>query len=84
MERNKIRIFLGTVLNVIALLGGCTCRASVKPAATAAPTWTATMAPAATAVVTVVPVPSETPMASEAISPSASPMTSAGTDGGNP
>ena len=84
MERNKIRIFLGTVLTVIALLGGCTCRASVKPAATAAPTWTATMAPAATAVVTIVPVPSETPMASDLLSPSNSPMTSEGTGSGNP
>ena len=37
MKRNKIRIFLGTVLTIIALLGGCTCRASVKPMATLSP-----------------------------------------------
>ena len=84
MKRNKIRIFLGTVLTIIALLSGCTCRASVKPMATAAPTWTATMAPVTTAVVTVVPAPSETPMASEGIDPSTSPMTNTGTDSGNP
>ncbi len=84
MKRNKIRIFLGTVLTIIALLSGCTCRTSVKPMATAAPTWTATMAPVATAAITVVPAPSETPMASDPISPSISPMTSEGTGSGTP
>ena len=84
MKRNKIRIFLGTVLTIVALLGGCTCRASVKPAVTAAPTWTTTMAPAATAAITVVPAPSETPMASDAISPSTSPLASEGTGSGTP
>ena len=84
MKRNKIRIFLGTVLTIVALLGGCTCRASVKPVATAAPTRTTTMAPVTTAAITVVPAPSETPMASDFISPSTSPMMSEGTGGGNP
>ena len=90
MKRNKIRIFLGTLLTIVtlsigALLGGCTCRASVKPTASAMPTRTATMAPVATAVVTVVPAASETPMASDPISsPSMSPMTSEGTGGGTP
>ena len=84
MKRNKIRIFLGTVLTIVTLLGGCTCRASVKPMASAAPTRTATMAPAATASTTVAPVPSETPMASDALSPSNSPMTSEGTGSGTP
>jgi hypothetical protein len=42
------------------------------------------MAPVATAVVTVVPAASETPMASDPISPSMSPMTSEGTGGGTP
>ena len=89
MKRNKIRIFLGTVLTIVtltigALLGGCTCRASVKPMASAAPTKMATIVPVATAVVTVVPVPSETPMASDPISPSISPMTSEGTGSGTP
>ena len=84
MKRNKIRIFLGTVLTVIAFLAGCTCRASVKPMATAVPTRTATMAPVATTAVTVAPAPSETPMASDTISPSMSPMTSEGTGGGTP
>ena len=85
MERNKIRIFLGTVLTIMALLGGCTCRASVKPMATAVPTVTASMAPVATAVITVIPEPSQTPMASDPISsPSMSPMTSEGTGGGTP
>ena len=45
MKRNKIRIFFGAVLTLIALIGGCTCRASVKPVATAVPTKAATMAP---------------------------------------
>ena len=89
MKRNKIRIFLGTVLTIVtlsigALLGGCTCRASVKPMTTAAPTRMTTMAPVATAVVTVVPVPSETPMASDPVGPSTSPMTSEGTGSGTP
>ena len=84
MKRNKIRIFLGTVLTLVALLGGCTCRASVKPTATAVPTRTATMAPVATTVITVAPVPSETPVASGPISPLMSPMASEGTGGGTP
>ena len=70
MKRNKIRIFFGAVLTLIALIGGCTCRASVKPVATA--------------VVTVVPEPSDTPMASGIVSPSASPATSEGTGSGTP
>ena len=84
MKRNKIRIFLGTVLTVATLLGGCTCRASVKPMTTAMPTGTATMAPVATAVVTVVPAPSDTPMASDPVSPSTSPLASEGTGSGTP
>ena len=88
MKRNKIRIFLGAVLTIAALLGGCTCRASVKPMATAVPTGTATMAPsataAATAIITVVPAPSETPMASDANGPTISPMASEGTGSGTP
>ena len=88
MKRNKIRIFLGTVLTIAALLGGCTCRASVKPTASAAPTRTATMAPVATematAIATVVPAASETPMASESVSPSTSPLASEGTGSGTP
>ncbi len=84
MKRNKIRIFLGAVLTIAALLGGCTCRASVKPMATAVPTGTATMAPVATAVITVVPAPSETPLASDALSPSMSPLASEGTGSGTP
>ena len=84
MKRNKIRIFLGAVLIVAALLGGCTCRASVKPTATASPTRTATMAPVATAAVTVVPVAGETPMASDPVSSSSSPMTSQDTGSGTP
>lgn len=84
MKRNKIRIFLGTVLTIMALLGGCTCRASVKPVATAVPTQAASMAPVATAVITVVPEPSGTPMASGSVSPSMSPMTSEGTGSGTP
>ena len=89
LKRNKIRICFGAVLTAILLtLGGCTCRASVKPVATAMPTNTATMAPVATqlatAIVTVVPAPSETPMASEAVNPSTSPMASEGTGGGTP
>ncbi len=84
MKRNEIRIFLGTVLTILALLGGCTCRASVSPVATTAPTRAATMAPVATAAITVVPAPSETPMASDAISPSSSPTMSEGTGGGTP
>ena len=84
MKRNKIRIFLGTVLVIAALLGGCTCRASVKPTASAAPTGKATMAPVATAAVTVVPAPSGTPMASDPVSPSNSPAMSEGTGGGTP
>ena len=78
------RIFFGAVLTLIALIGGCTCRASVKPVATAVPTKAATMAPVATAVVTVVPEPSDTPMASGIVSPSASPATSEGTGSGTP
>ena len=84
MKRNKIRIFLGTVLTVATLLGGCTCRASVKPMTTAMPTGTTTMAPVATAVVTVVPAPSDTPMASDPVSPSTSPLASEGTGSGTP
>ena len=84
MERNKIRIFLGTGLPILALLGGCTCRASVKPMTTAVPTVTASMAPMATAVITVVPEPSQTPMASDPVNPSMSPMASEGTGGGTP
>lgn len=84
LKRNKIRIFLGTMLTISALLGGCTCRASVKPVATAVPTQTATMEPVATALITVVPEPSGTPMASESVSPSMSPMTSEGTGSGTP
>ena len=84
MKRNKIRIFLGAVLTIAALLGGCTCRASVKPMATAVPTGTATMAPVATAVITVVPAPSETPLASDALSPSMSPLASEGTGSDTP
>ena len=84
MKRNKIRIFLGTVLTISALLGGCTCRASVKPMTTAAPTSTATRAPVATAMITVVPEPSGTPMASDPVSPSMSPLASEGTGGGTP
>ena len=84
MKRNKIRILLGTVLTIVMLLGGCTCRASVKPTASAQPMRTATMAPVATASITVVPAPSETPMASDLLSPSNSPMTSEGTGSGNP
>ena len=84
MERNKILIFLGTVLPIMALLGGCTCRASVKPMATAMPTGTSTMAPVATAVITVVPEPSQTPMASDPVNPSMSPLASEGTGGGTP
>ena len=84
MKRNKIRIFLGTVLTIIVLLGGCTCRTSVKPMASAGPTWTATMAPAATASITVVPAPSQTPAASDPVSPSISPMMSEGTGSGTP
>ena len=84
MKRNKIRIFLGTVLTIVALLGGCTCRASVKPTASAAPTRTATMAPVATVAATVIPVASETPMASGPVSPSTSPMASEGTGSGTP
>ena len=93
MKRNKIRIFFGAVLTIVilstgVLLGGCTCRASVKPAASAVPTRTATMAPAATVMatagVTVVPVPSGTPTASDLISPSMSPMTSDKTGSGTP
>ena len=84
MKRNKIRIFFGAVLTIVMLLGGCTCRASVKPTASAEPTRTATMAPVATAAVTVVPAPSETPMASDPVRPSTSPLTSEGTGGGNP
>ena len=84
MERNKIRIFLGTVLPIMALLGGCTCRASVKPMATAVPTVTASMAPVATAVITVVPEPSQTPVASDPVNPSMSPLASEGTGTGTP
>ena len=88
MKRNKIRIFLGTVLTIVALLGGCPCRASVKPTSSAVPTRTATIAPVATAmataIVTVVPAPSETPMASDSVSPSTSPLTSEGTGSGTP
>ena len=84
MKRNKIRIFLGTVLTIVALLGGCTCRASVKPTASAVPARTATMAPVATATVTVAPAPSETPMASDPVGPSSSPTVSQGTGGGTP
>ena len=84
MKRIKIRIFLGTVLTIVMLLGGCTCRASVKPMASAAPSRNATMAPVATTNVTVAPAPSETPMASESVSPSMSPMTSEGTGSGTP
>ena len=84
MKRNKIRIFLGTVLTIVALLGGCTCRASVKPTASAMPTQTATMAPVATANVTVAPAASETPAASDPADPSISPMTSEGTGSGTP
>ena len=84
MERNKIRIFLGTVLTIMELLGGCTCRASVKPMATAVPTVTASMAPVATAVITVVPEPSQTPMASDPVNPSMSPLASEGTGTGTP
>ena len=84
MKRNKIRIFLGTVLTIVALLGGCTCRASVKPTASAMPTRTATMAPVATANVTVAPAASETPMASGPVSPTNSPMMSEGTGSGTP
>lgn len=84
MKRNKIRIFLGTVLTIFALLGGCTCRASVKPTTSAEPTWTATMAPVATAVITVVPAPSATPMASDPANPSMSPQMSEGTGSGTP
>ena len=84
MKRNKIRIFFGSVLTIVTLLSGCTCRASVKPMASAAPTWTATMAPVATASITVVPAPSETPMASDPVSPSISPVTSEGTGSGTP
>lgn len=84
MQRNKIRIFLGTALIVMTLLGGCTCRASVKPTASAAPTRNATMAPVATVNATVVPQASETPMASDALSPSTSPMASEGTGSGTP
>ena len=84
MQRNKIRIFLGTALIVMTLLGGCTCRASVKPMATAVPTVTASMAPVSTAVVTVVPEPSGTPTASDPVSPSMSPLASEGTGGGTP
>ncbi len=84
MKRNKIRIFLGTVLTIVTLLGGCTCRASVKPTASAQPTRMSTMAPVATAAITVIPAASETPMASEPVGPSMSPMTSEGTGGGNP
>ena len=84
MKRNKIRIFLGTVLVIAALLGGCTCRASVKPTASAAPTGKTTMAPVATTAITVIPAPSGTPLASDGISPSGSPTTSAGTGGGTP
>ena len=84
MKRNEFRIFLGTVLTLVVLLSGCTCRASVKPMATAVPTRTATLAPVATAAVTVVPVPSATPTASDPVSPSMSPMTSEGTGGGTP
>ena len=84
MKRNKIRIFLGTALTIIALLGGCTCRVSVKPTATASPTWMTTMAPAATVAITVVPAASETPAASDAVEPSISPMTSEGTGSGTP
>ena len=89
MKRNKIRIFLGAVLTIVtlaigSLLGGCTCRASVKPTASAQPIRTATMAPVATAAITVVPAASETPMASEPVSPSMSPVTSEGTGSGTP
>ena len=84
MKRNKIRILLGTVLTIVMLLGGCTCRASVKPTASAQPMRTTTMAPVATAAVTVVPSASQTPMASESVSPSMSPMTSEGTGSGTP
>ena len=84
MQRNKIRIFLGTALIVMTLLGGCTCRASVKPTASAAPTRTATMAPVATSVTTVVPAASETPMASQMVDPSGSPMASEETGSGTP
>ena len=89
MKRNKIRIFLGTVLTIVtltigALLGGCTCRTSVKPMASAAPTRMTTMAPVTTAEATVVPAPSETPMASDPAGPSMSPVTSEGTGSGTP
>ena len=84
MKRNKIRIFLGTVLTIVALLGSCTCRASVKPVATAVPTVTATMSPLATAIATVIPEPTGTPMASASVSPSMSPLPSEGTGGGTP
>ncbi|MBR0356668.1 MAG: hypothetical protein IJH54_04225 [Clostridia bacterium] len=84
MKRNEIRIFLGTVLTLVVLLSGCTCRASVKPMATAVPTGTATAAPAATTVVTVVPAPSGTPLASDPVGPSTSPLTSEGTGSGTP
>ncbi len=84
MKQNKIRIFLGTVLTIIALLGGCTCRASVKPMASAEPSRMATMAPVVTAAVTIVPAPSETPMASDSASPSMSPLMSEGTGSGTP
>jgi len=84
LKRKKIRILLGTVLTVVSLISGCTCRASVKPVATAAPTRTATMAPVATASVTVVPTPSATPMASSPVSASTSPLTTEGTGSGTP
>ena len=89
MKRNKIRIFLGTVLTFVmltigTLLGGCTCRASVKPMASAVPTVSASMIPVATAVITVVPEPSQTPTASDPVSPSMSPLASEGTGGGTP
>ena len=84
MKRNKIRIFLGTVLTLAALLGGCTCRTSVRPVATAVPKVTATMSPVATAVATAIPEPTQTPMASVSAGPSASPLASQGTGSGTP
>ena len=84
LKRNKIRILFGTVLTVCALLSGCTCRASVKPVATAAPTVMATMSPVTTAIATVIPEPTGTPMASASVTPSMSPMPSEGTGGGTP
>ncbi|MBQ7278953.1 MAG: hypothetical protein IJR17_07155 [Clostridia bacterium] len=84
MNRNRIRSLLGLVLIAMALFSGCTCRTSVKPAATTAPTQRPSSSPAATADTTVIPALTESPEASAPVSPSADAMATNSADSGNP